>query len=353
MSLFTIGLMLATATSVSNVLMDVTRKKALSGHSLLRTTFWIRLTVAAALTVVLAFRWFVGIVPAIRPDVTAANFSIGASPHVSYLVYLLADTALVAFAILLYYRAVQVSPLSLTIPFLAFTQVFLLLTGKVLLGEIPPLLKSEGVIFVMLGSLLMHRQAFRAGIFGPLKAVWRERGSRYMLAVSFILSLTNPLDKKLVMMSDAFFYAWAYAIMLLLFFTMPLLIRREGPVGTVPLAAKWIAIAGLLDAFTLLLQFESHNYIDVVITISIKRAGIVLAVLAGWLIFREREIADRLLGSAVMVAGVLMIYLPLTLRQQIVLTVITLVGAATVLFLTRHEGPSRSAVPAKVGSVNG
>src|SRR5215471_5748650 len=177
MSPFTIGLMLATATSLSNVVMDVTRKKALSGHDLLRTTFWIRFTVAATLTVVLAVRWLRGVVPVIRPDVTAASFSIGASTHVSYLVYLLVDTALVAFAVLLYYRAVQVSPLSLTIPFLAFTPVFLLLTGNLILGELPPLLKSEGILFVVLGSLLMHRQAFRASIFEPFRAVLRERGS--------------------------------------------------------------------------------------------------------------------------------------------------------------------------------
>ena len=350
---FTIGLMLATATSVSNVVMDVTRKKALSGHDLLRTTFWIRFTVAAALTLVLAVRWLIGIVPAIKPDVTAANFSIGASPHLSYLIYLLVDTALVAFAVLLYYRAIQVSPLSLTIPFLAFTPVFLLLTGKVMLGEIPPLLKSEGVVFVVLGSVLMHRQAFGAGIFEPFKAVLRERGSRYMLAVSFILSLTNPLDKKLVLMSDAVFYAWAYAIMLLLFFGVPLWIRHDAAAAVTPLAIRWIPITGLTDALTLLLQFQTHNYIDVVITITLKRAGIVLAVIAGWLIFREREIADRLIGSAVMVAGVLMIYLPLTFRQQMVLTALTLVGAAVALLLARPEKSRHPAAAAKVGSVNG
>jgi drug/metabolite transporter (DMT)-like permease len=348
MNPFTIGLMLASATSISNVVMDVTRKKALSDHDLLRTTFWIRFTVAAALTLVLAVRWWSGMAPAIHPDVSAANFSIGTSLRISYLVYLLVDTALVAFSVLLYYRAVQVSPLSLTIPFLAFTPVFLLLTGNVILGEIPPLLKSEGVIFVVLGSLLMHRQAFRAGIWEPFRAVLRERGSRYMLAVSFILSLTNPLDKKLVMMSDAFFYGWAYAIMLLLFFGVPLWIRRGTRGDTAPLAMKWISLAGLSDALTLLLQFESHNYIDVVITISLKRAGIVLTVLAGWLIFREREIADRLIATAVMLVGAVMIYLPLTFRQQVVLTLATLTGAAIALYLTRQTGSSQPAVPAKL-----
>ncbi|MEO6725597.1 MAG: hypothetical protein ABIU20_02170 [Blastocatellia bacterium] len=36
-----------------------------------------------------------------------------------------------------------------------------------------------------------------------------------------------------------------------------------------------------------MLQFASHNYIAVVITISLKRAGIVLAVLMRWLVFQR------------------------------------------------------------------
>ena len=45
---------------------------------------------------------------------------------------------------------------------------------------------------------------------------------------------------------------------------------------TVPL---WVVLAGLLESGVNMLQFSSHNYIAVVITISLKRAGIVLAVL--------------------------------------------------------------------------
>ena len=48
------------------------------------------------------------------------------------------------------------------------------------------------------------------------------------------------------------------------------------------------------------------------ITVSIKRAGIILAVFAGWLFFREREITDKVIAASVMFCGVLILYLPLT-----------------------------------------
>jgi drug/metabolite transporter (DMT)-like permease len=115
------------------------------------------------------------------------------------------------------------------------------------------------------------------------------------------------------------------------------------------IALRSLVAAGLADALTLLLQFESHKYIDVVVTISLKRAAIVLAVLAGWLVFRERQIADRLIGAAVMVAGAVMIYLPLTVAQQIFLTLLTTAGGALALLLTR-QAQSRRAAAADVGA---
>ena len=49
----------------------------------------------------------------------------------------------------------------------------------------------------------------------------------------------------------------------------------------------WTVLAGVLEAVGLL-QSSSHNYIAVVYTISIKRAGIVLVILVGWLVFRRK-----------------------------------------------------------------
>ncbi len=89
-------------------------------------------------------------------------------------------------------------------------------------------------------------------------------------------------------------------------------------------APKWIILAGVLYALTQLLQFTSHRYIDVVLTITIKRAGIILSVIAGWLIFKEKHIEDRLVAATAMLCGVVLIYLPFSVRVQLALTVAVL-----------------------------
>jgi drug/metabolite transporter (DMT)-like permease len=105
----------------------------------------------------------------------------------------------------------------------------------------------------------------------------------------------------------------------------------------------WTSAAGIMDGISLLLQFASYHYIDVVISVSIKRAGIVLAVLFGWLFFRERGIPDKVIASSVMLVGVLMIYLPVTNLQGLALVTMTIFSAVIALYLTSKPAPETSA----------
>jgi len=350
MNLSSIGLVLASATSLSNVALDVSRKKALQGQSLLRTTFLLRVTTAILLTILLLGRWYFGYAPHFWPAAMPLNRLSFLPPSGIYFFYLILDSVLIALNVVLYNRAVQIAPLSLTIPFLAFTPVFLLGTGYAILGENPGLLKCEGVLFVVFGSLLMHRRSFRDGFFAPFRAVFRERGSRYMLAVSLIFSITNPVDKKLVEISDSYSYSWVYAMVSVLIFGLPMLyLRSKGRVDRAPVRTKWIVITGFVDALTLVLQLLTLHYIDVVLCIALKRAGIILTVLAGWLIFRERYITDRVIAAVVMLVGALMVYLPMTVSEQVGITVVTLTALVIALIVTRnrpHQDEPPSALPA-------
>jgi drug/metabolite transporter (DMT)-like permease len=333
-----IGLLFATATSVTNAVTDVARKKALETRDLLATSFAIKFFAMLAYMVALGARLLSGAEIRIKDSGPVFGFAaLDFSPPIAFLIYLAIDVALVSCATLLYYRAVQVSPLSLCMPFIAFTPVFLIPTGYVLLGELPSTVKLVGVALVVVGSLVMHRQLFAIGWTEPIKAILREPGSRYMLCVAFIFSLTNPLDALLVRMSDAFTQAFAYGTSICLLFGVIAWAGKRAPRQAMREVPLWIILAGVLEATANILQFSSHNYIAVVITISLKRAGIVLVVLLGWLVFKERDITDKLIAATVMVAGALMFYLPMSLEQSLALAAMTLVGMSVALYLTRHR----------------
>src|SRR5215831_5659774 len=335
-SLSPLGLVLAAAMSVTNVFTDVARKHALDKRDLIPATFWIRIAVAAVFVIALGVRIAGGATVAIRDS--GPLFGIAAlhpAPLPTFLIYLVVDVSLITIVMWLYFRALQISPLSLCVPFLAFTPVFLIPTGFVLLGELPSPLKLLGVVLIVVGSLVMHRRLFAVGWTAPVKAVIREKGSRYMLLVSFIFSITNPLDKKLVVMSDVFTEAVSYGLGLCISFFLLGKIQKSDFRSAIRGNVKWVSLAGLSDAVSLLFQLASYTYLAVVITVSIKLAGIVLAVVAGWLFFRERGITDKLIAASVMFCGVLILYLPLTLAQASALAVLALVAMSVALYATR------------------
>jgi drug/metabolite transporter (DMT)-like permease len=323
-SLNPIGLSLAGTMSLINVLTDVARKNALVKREINAVTFWTRI----AVTIVFALALLAHV---LRGSPVVIRGGVG-----FFLLYLAIDVGLITLVMWLYFRALQVSPLSLTVPFLAFTPVFLLGTGFVMLHEMPAPLKILGVVLIVIGSLVMHRKLFAQGWLAPVKAVIQEKGSRYMLLVSLIFSITNPLDKKLVVMSDVFTESFSYGLGLCISFYFLSRMAggkfREAARGNV----RWIALAGVLDAASLLLQLASYSYIDVVISVSIKRAGIILSVISGWLFFRERAITDKVVAASVMFAGVLILYLPLTTAQAFALTGATLLLMSAALYATRN-----------------
>lgn len=333
---------MAGATSISNVVKDVGAKKVLDRHEVIASTLWIRLFAAAIFAAALLVRSLAGTVPSIRgggPLFGVTSLQLG--PISTWLSYLSIEVVLVACSTILFFRALQVSPISLCMPYISFTPVFLIATGYFILGEMPAAQKLVGVVLIFIGSIAMHGQLFAAGWLEPIKAVWRERGCFYMLLVGFINSITNPIDKMLVGMTDAFTHACAFGIGMVVFFTVLALARRAEIGQVIRSAPGWTALAGSLEAVALLFQLSSHYYIDVVITISVKRAGIVLTVLLGWLVFRERNISEKLIAASVMLAGVLIIYLPLTLKQGLGVAVAVILAMRIALHVTRRRAAAR------------
>lgn len=338
-----VGLLMAGTMSVSNVMTDVARKRALAKRELVAATLWIRVVVAAIFAIALAVRWMMGTAPVIRDG--GALFGIEAlhvPPLVTFAVYLVVDVLMVGCCIWLYFRALQISPISVCVPFMAFTPVFLIPTGFVLLGELPAPIKLLGVVLIVVGSLVMHRRLFAIGWLAPVKAIIEEKGSRYMLMVAFLFSLTNPIEKKMVLMSDPFTEAFAYGTGLCIWFLVLGLVQKADFKSAIRQNVGWMLLAGALDALTLLLQLASYNFIDVVITVSIKRAGIILSVFSGWLFFHEQGITDKVIAASVMFCGVLILYLPLNTIQALGLAALTLVGMAVALYVTRNEAPVES-----------
>ncbi len=214
-------------------------------------------------------------------------------------------------ALLLYMKAIKTSPLSLTIPFLAFTPVFIILTGWIVLGEEVSARGVAGILLTVCGSYVLHLNLGREkGLLAPFKAILQERGSALMLIVAVIYSLTSVLGKKAVLHSGPVFFAAFYFVLLALVvpaFVLPFDAKSRGRGKELarPTAA-WLAV-GLAQGVMVITHMCAINMVTAAYMIAVKRTSLVFSVIFGRLFFAEEHPAQRLAGASLMLVGVAII----------------------------------------------
>ncbi len=235
-------------------------------------------------------------------------------PHLDpvffYTMLFLLPLELVAY--LLYLKALKLSPLSLTIPFMALTPVFMILTSRLILGEHILPMGIAGILLVFIGAYILNLKMHNYSLLGPIRSIMEERGSVYMIIVAFIYSLTAVLGKLAIGYSSPMFIIAVYFPVITILLTPIMIIRfRKGKANLNNLARQKILFIslGVLFSITVLVHFLALNMASAAYMIALKRLSTVFGIVYGWLLFKERHVISRLLGAGVMVLGVILISL--------------------------------------------
>ncbi len=207
----------------------------------------------------------------------------------------------------LFFRALQLSPIYLTMPFTAFTPLFLIPVSFFLLGEMPSFLGGIGVGCIILGAYGLHLRS--GNLVAPIRALFRERGTRLMMIVALIWSVSATVEKVAVLNSSPVFYGLVIHLLLAVAY-LPLIVwRHRDRLQTLWQDWKTFTGMGLISAAVVVFQFTALQYLLVSYVIAFKRAGILISVMLGYVVFREGDLLRNLIFTALMVAGATLIML--------------------------------------------
>lgn len=225
--------------------------------------------------------------------------------------WLVALVPLELMAMFLYMQAIRDAPLYQTLPYLAFTPVFNILTGWLVLNEQVSLLGACGIVLIVAGTYLLNIEHLlhnvRDNLFGPLRAILYQQGSRRMLLVAIIYSFTSVGSKAAMLhvgpMSFAAVYFISIGVATLLLFIiicprkLVLLTRKPG----------WHLVIGALMALMVVVHFLSMSKVEAAYMVSVKRTSMIFGILYGAWMFHETGLARNLSSTALMVLGVTLI----------------------------------------------
>lgn len=210
---------------------------------------------------------------------------------------------------LLYIKAIMSSDLSITVPMITFTPLFLVLTSPLILHEYPTFYSIIGILLIVAGSYVLNVGEIRNHPFAPIQALVRNKGPRLMLFVALIWSVSANLDKMGVRMSTPLFWPIAMNAFITIVMTPVVLLGSKVEGAHLRKNLKNFLAIGFCKAIGISCQMIAINLTLVAYVISIKRLSAVMTVLLGYLIFKEKGIRERLTGAIIMVGGVLIITL--------------------------------------------
>lgn len=211
---------------------------------------------------------------------------------------------------LAFLEAVRIAPLSLTIPMLSFTPVFVAVASGPLLHERLVLGQWIGISLVTFGAFWLSRarpageetRSVFASFFG-------QRGVRLMLWVALFWALTPLADKMALRHAGVGMHGILLSSGVAL--GMVIYLAARGRIGTIRVerdALGLLSLGGLTNVLALGLQFVAISSLSVSLFEAVKRAlGLLLAILSGRVFFGEKIQVKKVGAACVMAAGVVLV----------------------------------------------
>lgn len=283
---------LALISAFSLATSDALTKKALFNHNEYIIA-WLRLL--CALPLLILFLFFIPF-PEVKGD---------------FYIAFLSAIPLEILALIWYVRALKLSPLSLTLPFLSLTPIFLIFIPYILIGERATFLAAVGVVLIAAGGYLLNLKESKKGLLEPFFAIAKERGSLLMIGVAFIYSITSTLGKIAIENSSPIFFGVTYFLSVFLFLTPLVIYKGKDEIKMIFRngALRSSILPGFFQAIMIISHMLSLGLTKVAYMISVKRLSLLIGIIYGRVIFKESNFKERMFGSLLMLIGFLLIVL--------------------------------------------
>lgn len=217
---------------------------------------------------------------------------------------LLADATLSTIGGILYMRALRFGDISLTIPLMGFSPLFLVIASPFLLNEFPSRVQFLGILLICLGAYFLNLNPKENNYFAPLKSLITTQSSRLILIVAFLWALTTSFDKiGAKNSSPLFFSASLYFCTALMSFPIVIVCSPNWFSKLKVNLAKLILLGGLkaVDMWCHVMAISSTVAAN---SVAVKQSSLLMSVGYGYFLFHEKNIKQRFFGCLIIVIGV-------------------------------------------------
>lgn len=205
----------------------------------------------------------------------------------------------------MFFKALREAPIYQTMPYTAFTQIFLIPVAYFWLKEKPDALAIMGIFLIFAGGYGIHLS--RQNVFEPIKSLFKIKGTRMMLLVAFLWSISATAEKVAVLSSSQAFYGTVISVLLSIAYLTLIFRHEKTPFKKMKGFLPQLTVLGVISGLTIFFQLTALKYLFVSYVIAFKRSGIIISVLLGILFLKENKSIRNLICAVMMTIGVFLI----------------------------------------------
>jgi len=246
----------------------------------------------------------------LMPTLFFTEYQIELFPFISTL-FLSLIINIISFTLLA--RAIKSYPISVVMPYVGFTPLFLTLSGFLILGEQLTLLKFFGIFLIVIGGFIVQIPTDwnkREIPFIQRLINTKEKGIGLVIIVAALWSITASVEKITVLASSPEIYAISIHLLLGISFFI-ITIQKEGLNFHFKLKPNSVILVvivlGLVSALLAISQLSAIKSTYVAYVIAFKRAGVIVSSLVGFAFFKEKIYGKTIFGTFLILSGAFII----------------------------------------------
>lgn len=208
---------------------------------------------------------------------------------------------------ILYQKAFKFSPVSLVVPIISLSPIFIAVVSFFIFGERLTLNHLVAVVCFVGGVYFLNLNSKNKNILAPIISLYNQKGVFFMLLVALILGVTVSVGKQaIVSSSPQFFSAIYYSLLTMLLFPI-YKSKSKLKLWQFTKHKKQLIFLATLNPLSSLLVFSAFKLGPTALVQSLNSTSTLFSVILAGAFLKETGIKKRVIASGLIILGSVLI----------------------------------------------
>jgi drug/metabolite transporter (DMT)-like permease len=209
------------------------------------------------------------------------------------------------------FRAMKIADLSAIYPLVSLGPIFTLLVAFLPpLNERPGFIAIVGVLVTLFGTYILNASNAKEGLLKPIKLLFENKASTLMIFSVLVDSVVVVFDKLAInntLPKNTTFVLLVEDILVVISLLPILFLKNRDFTREIFDNKRLFVVLGVLNAFSMILAFSVVGEGSVGVVSTILKAQLPFVLLFSFLFFKDKPKFETIIGSIIMILGVVLI----------------------------------------------